>query len=61
MILPQTTLGQIGIASWTDQPPPRKKKRKKLNKQQQQKRHVAKRAGHPECQRGGEGKSFMEL
>jgi hypothetical protein len=28
------------------------------NKQKQQKRHVAKRAGHPEGRRGGEGKSL---
>jgi hypothetical protein len=29
MVLPQTTLGQISIAPWTDQPPPREKREKK--------------------------------
>jgi hypothetical protein len=57
MILPQTTLGQISIAPWTDRPPPREKKEKKtkLNNKQQQKRQVAKTAGCPEYQRGRRG------
>jgi hypothetical protein len=59
VILPQTTLGHISIAPWTDQPPPREK-RKKLNNQQQ-KRHIAKRAGCPEHQGEVEGQSLMEL
>jgi hypothetical protein len=28
MVLPQTTLGQISLAPWTDQPPLRKKRKK---------------------------------
>jgi hypothetical protein len=55
MVLPQTTLGQISMAPWTDQPTPRKIRKKLKNKQQKQKRHIAKRAGHPEHQRVGEG------
>jgi hypothetical protein len=31
MVLPQTTLGQISIAPWMDQPPPREKRKKNLN------------------------------
>jgi hypothetical protein len=31
MVLPQTTLGQISIAPWTDQPPTQGKKGKKLS------------------------------
>jgi hypothetical protein len=44
--------------------PTQRKKRKKPklnNKKNTKKRHIAKRAGHPECQRGGEGKFLMEL
>jgi hypothetical protein len=33
VVLPQTTLGQISIAPWTDRPPHREK-RKKLNNNQ---------------------------
>jgi hypothetical protein len=33
-VLPQTTLGQISIAPWTDRPPPREKRKKKLNNKQ---------------------------
>jgi hypothetical protein len=62
MGLLQTTLGQISIAPWTDRPSHREKRRKrKLNKQEQQKRHIAKRAGHPERRRRWEWKSLTEL
>jgi hypothetical protein len=52
-VLPQTTLGQISIASCTDWPPPGEKRKKNLNnKEQQQKRHIAKR-GRPDAEGGG--------
>jgi hypothetical protein len=57
MVLPQIILDQISIAPWRDQHLPREKR--ELNKQQ--KRHTAKRAGHPECQRKGEKQSTTEL
>jgi hypothetical protein len=31
VVFPQTTLGQISIAPWTDRPPPRKKEKKKIS------------------------------
>jgi hypothetical protein len=56
MVLLQTILGQISIApGQTDHHPGKKEK---LSNKQQQKRHVAKRVGHPECRRAGEGKSL---
>jgi hypothetical protein len=45
VVLPQTTLGQISIAPWTDQPTAREKeeKKRKLNKQQQNKKDTYQR------------------
>jgi hypothetical protein len=57
VVLPQTTLGQISIASWTDGPPPKGKKNKLNNKQavKKKKRHIAKRAGCPSSGEWGKG------
>jgi hypothetical protein len=48
MVLLQTSLGQISIAPWTDQPLPREKREKKpnkLNKQQQQQKKTCSKEG----------------
>jgi hypothetical protein len=45
MVLLQTSLGQISIAPWTDQPLPREKREKKLNNKQQQQQKTCSKEG----------------
>jgi hypothetical protein len=57
-VLPQTTLGQISIAPWTDWPPPMEKREKnKLNNKQHQKKMRSKEGGVHWALKGGRGNS----